>query len=69
MNYADLTRRLTKLGFEFRRTGKGSHEIWWHPIRKLYTAIPRHGAKDIKKGTLLKILRDLTITHEEWENL
>lgn len=68
MNYAELTRRLIDLGFEYRRTGKGSHEIWWHPGRKLYTAIPRHGSKDIKKGTLKKILRDLGIGSDDWEN-
>lgn len=69
MNYAEVTRRLERLGYEFRRTAKGSHEIWWHPSRKRYTTIPRHGTKDIKIGTLKKILRDLGISSEEWENL
>ncbi len=69
MNYLELTRRLEKLGCEFRRTAKGSHEIWWHPGRKRYTAIPHHGAKDIKAGTLKKILRDLEISPEEWDRL
>jgi len=69
MNYADLTRKLQKLGCEFRRQAKGSHELWWHPGRKLYSTIPHHGAKDIKKGTLRKILRDLEISPGELNKL
>ncbi|MEW5718777.1 MAG: type II toxin-antitoxin system HicA family toxin [Chloroflexota bacterium] len=66
MNYAELTQCLRELGCEFRRAAKGSHELWWHPIRKRYTAIPHHGARDIKIGTLKKILRDLGIGTDEW---
>ncbi|MCZ6680452.1 MAG: type II toxin-antitoxin system HicA family toxin [Candidatus Poribacteria bacterium] len=55
MNYAELTRKLRSLGCEFRRQAKGSHEIWWHPERRLYTVIPHHGKRDIPKGTLAKI--------------
>jgi predicted RNA binding protein YcfA (HicA-like mRNA interferase family) len=57
------------MGCALRRTAKGSHEIWWHPGRKRYTTIPHHGAKDIKTGTLKKILRDLGINAEEWEKI
>ena len=64
MRYVELTRKLKALGCEFRRQAKGSHEIWWRPQRKLYTVIPRH-RKDIAKGTLRKILRDLGFTSEE----
>lgn len=67
MNYNELTRRLSNLGCTFRRTAKGSHEIWWRSERKRYTTIPRHGNKDIKTGTLKKILRDLEIGADEWE--
>ena len=63
MNYVELTRKLKALGCEFRRQAKGSHEIWWHPQRKLYTVIPHH-RRDIAKGTLRKILRDLGFTNE-----
>lgn len=65
MTYAELTRKLKKLGCRFRRRAKGGHEIWWHPERKLYTAIPRHGRKEIAVGTLSKILKDLNFTKED----
>jgi predicted RNA binding protein YcfA (HicA-like mRNA interferase family) len=64
MTYAELTRKLRRLGIEFRRQAKGSHEIWWDPKRKLYTLIPNHPGKEIKKGTFAKILRDLGLTEE-----
>ena len=69
MNYAELTRKLKKLGCRFRRRAKGSHEIWWHPGRKLYTTIPRHGRKEIATSTLNKILKDLDFTMEDLRGL
>jgi predicted RNA binding protein YcfA (HicA-like mRNA interferase family) len=65
MNYHTLTKKLRKLGCEFVRQGAGSHEIWWNPHKKRLTAIPFHGSKDLKKGTLHAILRDLDITPDE----
>ncbi|MBE0415566.1 MAG: type II toxin-antitoxin system HicA family toxin [Dehalococcoidia bacterium] len=69
MKYSELTRKLTKLGCEFRRQAKGGHEIWWHPGRKRYTTIPHHGAKDIPKGTLAAILTDLGFTYEDLDKV
>jgi predicted RNA binding protein YcfA (HicA-like mRNA interferase family) len=68
MTYAELTRRLGRLGIEFRRQARGSHEIWWHPRRKLYTVIPNHPGKEIRKATLSKILRDLRLTEGDLRN-
>jgi predicted RNA binding protein YcfA (HicA-like mRNA interferase family) len=65
MTYAELARRLRRLGVEFRRQAKGSHEIWWNPKRKLYTLIPNHPGKEIRKSTLAKILRDLGFTEDD----
>ena len=64
MQYGELTRKLRRLGCQFRRQAKGSHEIWWHPERKLYTVIPRH-SREIARGTLLKILKDLDLTEND----
>ena len=64
MTYTDLTRRLSRLGVVFRRQARGSHEVWWHPGRQLYTMIPNHRG-DLKKGTLAKILRDLGISEDD----
>lgn len=64
MKYGELTRKLRRLGIEFRRQAKGSHEIWWDPKRKLYTRILGHANKDIKK-TLARILSDLGLREED----
>jgi len=64
VRYRELVRKLRRLGCQFRRQAKGSHEIWWHPERKLYTVIPRHSG-DIAEGTFRKILKDLDLTKDD----
>ena len=65
MNYRQLTRKPRRLGYEFYRQAAGSHEIWWHPVTGWRTTIPNHGPKDIPKGTLARILRDLDLEQED----
>ena len=40
--YKEIMRRLKKAGFEFDRSAKGSHEIWWNPITRARTTVPNH---------------------------
>jgi predicted RNA binding protein YcfA (HicA-like mRNA interferase family) len=61
MRYSELVRRLRKLGCELYRQGAGSHEVWWNPRTKQRTVIARHPSREIPKGTLNGILRDLGI--------
>ena len=63
MTYRVLVRKLRKLGCEFVRQGPGSHEIWWNPLDKRFTTIPKNKS-DIPKGTLSAILRNLNFTME-----
>ena len=65
MTYRELTRKLSRLGYEFYRQAAGSHEVWWHPDTSRRTTIPNHGSQDIPKGTLAKILRDLDVELED----
>ena len=67
MTYRLLTRKLRKLDCEFIRQGPGSHEIWWNPMNKRFTTIPKSRG-DIPKGTLVAILRDLSFTMEDLAN-
>jgi len=69
VRYSELTRKLRRLGIEFRRQASGSHEIWWDPRRGLYSVISNHPGKEIKKRTLAAILRDLGIREEELKGL
>jgi len=69
VRHSELTRKLRRLGIELRRQARGSHEIWWDPRRKLYTVIPNHPGREIKKKTLAAILRDLGLKEEDLEGL
>jgi len=69
VRYSELTRKLRRIGIEFRRQARGSHEIWWDPQRKRYTLIPNHPGADIKKKTLAKILKDLGLTERDLKGL
>ena len=51
-----MYKKLKKLGFEFDRNARGSHEIWWNPVTRARTTIPNHPG-DIPEGTMKAILR------------
>ncbi|MFM6132463.1 MAG: type II toxin-antitoxin system HicA family toxin, partial [Sphaerospermopsis kisseleviana] len=53
--------------FEFYRTGKGDHEIWFNPQTRLKTTISHH--KEIREGTLHNILKQCQISIDEFLNL
>lgn len=63
-----LIRVLKKLGFSEHAERGTSHLVFSHPDGRR-TLVSRHGGKDIKKGTLGGILRDLKISSEEFRNL
>ena len=51
---------LKQNGFVFVRA-KGSHQIFHNNKTGKTIVVPVHGGKDLKKGTLLKILKDAGI--------
>ena len=65
MTYRELTRKLRRLGCVFVRQARGSHEIWANDSTGATSPIPRHGSRDLKAGTLRRIIRNLGITKEE----
>ena len=56
--YPQFTKKLRRLGFEFDRQARGSHEIWFHSIKKRAVTIPKHSGKTFKKGTLHGMIKD-----------
>lgn len=58
-SYQKVTKKLSQLGFEFYRTAKGDHEIWFNPKTKAKTTIPHH--REIKEGTLRNILKQAKV--------
>ncbi|MBI5695891.1 MAG: type II toxin-antitoxin system HicA family toxin [Nitrospirae bacterium] len=63
--YSDVVRKLRRAGFEFDRSAKGSHEIWWNPDTRARTTIPNHPG-DMPEGTLRAILRQAGISVDEF---
>jgi predicted RNA binding protein YcfA (HicA-like mRNA interferase family) len=58
-----------KLGFEFYRQAKGSHEIWVRHSDGSRIIVPRHAGKTIKKDIMRRILDGLGISPEEFYQL
>ena len=64
----EVIKVLEKLGFVNTRRSKGSHFRYCHPDGRK-TTVPVHKGKDISKGLLRKILRDIEISPEEFKKL
>jgi len=62
--YRQVIKKLRKLGFVFRRSTGGTHEIWWNENKKKTCVVPHH--KEIKSGTLKSIINQAGITAEEF---
>ena len=63
--YRDIIKKIKKLGFQFDRQAKGSHEIWWNPKTRKRTTIPNHPG-DIPEGTLKAILKQANVTENDF---
>ena len=63
----EIIRVLEKLGFK-RIRQSGSHAVFYHPDGR-WTTVPLHKGKDVAKGTLSKILKDIGLSYEEFLKL
>ncbi len=68
MKYAELTRKLRRLGCNFTRYGAGSHEIWRNPATGKQIPIPYHRSKDIGPSLLSRIIRGLGIDRHDFND-
>lgn len=62
--YREVIKKLRKLGFVFRRSTGGSHEIWWNEKTKRTCVVPHH--KEVRAGTLRSIIRQAGITEKKF---
>lgn len=60
-----LIKLLEKNGFLFKRS-KGSHQIFFNSTSNTTVIVPVHGNKDIKKGTLLAIIKQAGIDKNDF---
>lgn len=59
-----LIKILEQHGFIYKRS-KGSHQLYYNPVTNKTVIVPVQGGKDMKKGTLLAILRQAGIDKSE----
>ena len=69
LSFREITRRLRKLGFRFYRHGKGSHELWVRDVDGRVVPVPRHQGKNIRKGTVRAIIREVGVSVGEFMEL
>ncbi len=66
LSYAQVTSRLSKLGFRFYRQGKGSHEIWVRDEDGRVIPVPHYRGKNIRKGTVRAIIRETGVSLKDF---
>lgn len=69
MTSGEVIRKLKRAGFSFDRPAKGSHEIWYNSVTRRRTTIPNHPGKEIPKGTLRAIIRQIGLSPREFQEL
>ena len=55
-----LIKVLEQIGFIYKRS-KGSHQLFYNPLKRITVIVPCHGNKDLKKGTFLSIIKQAGI--------
>ena len=63
----EVIRILEKLEFK-RIRQSGSHAVFYHSDGR-WTTVPIHKGKDVAKGTLHKILKDVGLSYEEFKKI
>ena len=61
-----LIRLLESLGFIHKRS-KGSHALYYNSDSKITVVVPVHEGRDMRKGTLLTILKQAGIDRKTFE--
>jgi predicted RNA binding protein YcfA (HicA-like mRNA interferase family) len=52
--YRDVIRLLRDNGYQFKRAGRGDHEIWWNPQTKAFVVVDRKLKSKITANEILK---------------
>ncbi len=64
---AEVVRRLKRLGMEQDHC-RGGHVVMRNPRTGRMSDVPQHGGRDVKKGTLSAILKQLDVSVDEFVN-
>lgn len=66
LSWKKVEKGLKTIGFVFDRQ-KGSHRVYYHPKTNVTVVVPQH--LEIKKGTLMQIIRQVGLQREEFLKL
>ena len=67
IGYSEFARKLTRMGYLPIR--KSKHTIYYHPEKQITIPLPHKHSRDISKGLLNKILKEMKISREEFNRL
>ncbi len=65
----DVEKIARKVGFVFKRHGRGSHDIWQHFESGRILIISYHAGDTIRPGTMNQILKSLELSSGEFIKL
>ncbi len=69
MKYQEAARKLKTLGCqELPRRSPGSHRKWYNPAADRVVPLPDWGPKDLKIGTLRKVVRQLGLDWQAFQD-
>ena len=63
--HRDVVRFLKSQGWVRMRAGKGSHEIWGHPMTGQRMSIPAH--REVSAGIVRQIVAEFPNAPKEWQ--
>ena len=67
IGYDEFARKLVRAGYLPIR--KGKHTIYLHQEKQITIPLPHKHPRDIPKGLLSKLIKEMKITREEFEKL
>lgn len=67
IGYGEFARKLQRAGYISIR--KSKHTIYFHPAKQITIPIPHKHSRDISKGLLHKLIKEMRISTEEFNQL
>ncbi len=67
IGYIEFAKKLHRAGYIPIR--KSKHTIYFHSEKQITIPFPHKHAKDISKGFLSKLIKEMKLTREEFDNL
>ncbi len=67
LNYDEFVKKLHRAGYNPIR--KNKHTIYFHSAKKITIPIPHKHSRDISRGLLYKLIKEMKLSIEEFNDL